>query len=47
MKKLAAQGRLTMILEPCERNGGLQFAVWDTSALTRAFAQRARQQVAA
>lgn len=40
VKKLAAQGRLTMILEPCERNGGLQFLVWDTSALARAFAQR-------
>lgn len=46
VKKLAAQGALTMILEPCPVNGGLQFLVWDTRALVRAFAAQA-QQVAA
>lgn len=46
VKKLAAAGALTMILEPCERNGGLQFACWDTGALARAFAQQARRAAA-
>jgi hypothetical protein len=41
VKKLAAAGRLTMMLEPCARNGGLQYAVWDTAHLARDFAARA------
>jgi DNA-binding transcriptional ArsR family regulator len=47
VKKLAAGGQLTMILEPCERNGGLQYAVWDTGALMRAFARRVVDQAEA
>lgn len=33
VKKMAADAQLVMVLEPCERNGGLQYRVWDESAL--------------
>jgi DNA-binding CsgD family transcriptional regulator len=40
VKKLAAAGELTMMLEPCEANGGLQYAVWDNAHLAREFGRR-------
>lgn len=33
IKKMAASYQLVMVLEPCEVNGGLQYRVWDESAL--------------
>lgn len=33
VKKMAATSQLVMVLEPCERNGGLQYRCWDDSAL--------------
>ncbi len=33
IKKMAASAQLVMVLEPCDRNGGLQYKVWDESAL--------------
>lgn len=33
VKKMAADAQLVMMLEPCDRNGGLQYRVWDESAL--------------
>jgi predicted transcriptional regulator len=33
LKKMAAAGRLAMVLSPCERNGGVQFMCWDEMAL--------------
>jgi hypothetical protein len=33
VKKMAAQAKLVMVLEPCEGNGGLQFRVWDQMML--------------
>ena len=47
IKKMAAQGRLIMVLEPCEKNGGLQFKVWDETALMAHYALRARAVLAA
>lgn len=38
VKKLVASGRITMVLEPCEANGGLQFRVWHPVQLARRFA---------
>lgn len=39
VKKAVAAGRITMILEPCERNGGLQFRCWNQAQLARRFAR--------
>jgi hypothetical protein len=39
MKKAVAAGRVTMLLEPCERNGGLQFRCWHPLQLARRFAR--------
>jgi hypothetical protein len=33
VKKMAATYQLTMVLEPCLDNGGLQYKVWDEMAL--------------
>lgn len=38
VKKLAATYQLTMVLEPCIGNGGLQFKVWDEMALAAHYA---------
>ena len=35
VKKACAAGLIQMTLEPCERNGGLQYRVWDQVALAR------------
>jgi len=37
VKKMAATGQLVMVLEPCERNGGLQFKVWSEDALMASY----------
>lgn len=42
VKKLAATAQVTMILEPCIGNGGLQFRVWDEMALARRYADLLR-----
>lgn len=39
VKKAVASGRITMLLEPCEFNGGLQFRVWHPRPLARHFAR--------
>ena len=46
VKKMAATSQLVMMLEPCERNGGLQFRCWTQETLeafyvSRAFSRRA------
>jgi hypothetical protein len=46
VKKMAATGQLVMMLEPCERNGGLQFRVWSEAALVSHFVGRALQRAA-
>jgi len=33
VKKMAATYQLVMVLEPCDVNGGLQYRVWDETAL--------------
>lgn len=43
VKKMAAKGELVMMLEPCERNGGLQFKVWDETALMAFYVSRAQR----
>jgi len=37
VKKLAALGRIVMVLEPCDSNSGLQFRVWDHLQLVTNF----------
>lgn len=39
VKKAVASGRISMLLEPCEANGGLQFRVWSQAQLARRFAR--------
>lgn len=39
VKKAVASGRITMLLEPCEANGGLQFRCWNQAQLARRFAR--------
>lgn len=43
IKKLAATYQLTMILEPCLGNGGLQFRVWDETQVAAHYARLAPQ----
>jgi len=50
VKKMAATSQLVMMLEPCERNGGLQYRVWDEGALMAHYmlrGQRVMQQAVA
>lgn len=39
VKKAVAAGRIMMVLQPCEANGGLQFRVWSQAQLARRFAR--------
>lgn len=39
VKKLAASYQVTMILEPCLGNGGLQFRVWDEAQVAAHYAR--------
>jgi len=39
LKKAVAAGRVVMLLEPCESNGGLRFRAWDERQLARKFAR--------
>lgn len=43
VKKMAAAGQLVMMLEPCEGNGGLQYRVWDETALMAHYMTRGRE----
>ncbi len=47
VKKMAATGQLTMVLEPCERNGGLQFRCWSEDALMAHYVSRFYQRAVA
>lgn len=50
VKKMAATSQLVMMLEPCDRNGGLQYRVWDEGALMAHYmlrGQRVMQQAVA
>jgi hypothetical protein len=46
VKKMAASAQLVMVLEPCERNGGLQYRVWDESALMAHYMLRGQRVMA-
>lgn len=39
-KKLAAAGRVVMMLGPCPQNAGVQFRVWDERSLAAHYSQR-------
>lgn len=43
VKKMAASAQLVMVLEPCDRNGGLQYKVWDDSALMAFYMARGQR----
>lgn len=43
VKKMAATYQLTMVLEPCLGNGGLQYKCWDEMALAGYYAGFLRQ----
>jgi hypothetical protein len=43
VKKMAATGQLVMMLEPCDINGGLQYKVWDESALMAHYMARGQR----
>jgi hypothetical protein len=43
VKKMAASAQLVMVLEPCDRNGGLQYRVWDESALMAHYMARGQR----
>jgi DNA-binding CsgD family transcriptional regulator len=47
VKKMAATYQLTMQLEPCLGNGGLQFRCWDDMQLAVRYARLVREQAAA
>jgi hypothetical protein len=47
VKKMAAQGHLVMILEPCDGNGGLQYKVWDKMQLVVNYVPAVARDVAA
>lgn len=46
VKKMAASAQLVMVLEPCDINGGLQYRVWDESALMAHYMLRGQRVMA-
>lgn len=46
VKKMAATYGCAMLLEPCDRNGGLQFKVWNEMALAAHYSRFMIQSVA-
>jgi hypothetical protein len=46
VKKMAADGQVVMMLQPCDRNGGLQYQVWDETALMAHYIARGQQLLA-
>lgn len=47
VKKMAATSQLVMVLEPCDGNGGLQYRVWDESALMAHYMVRGQKVIRA
>lgn len=41
-KKMAAAGKVVLILGACEQNAGVQFRVWDEASLAAHYARRAQ-----
>lgn len=46
VKKLAAQARIVMMLEPCDENGGLRYKLWDYTQLVVNYVPAAIQHAA-
>lgn len=42
VKRMAAAGRVVLVLEPCPRNGGLQYRVWTEAGLMAHYVVKAR-----